>query len=158
MHALPFGEGFVDISMYVALAGPSKNTACMRSNNLHRIFRKIRLADFWRMCRLPIGLGSLGAGTRAGFPFFAAECLASKTGFWTRRLNMPTLLPGQLQAYSGPFLAGCPRRGEKSGKRPASLATHRAGRAYYIYVASQYARQGILAGNPTGVLADRSRL
>jgi len=47
----------VDIRMYVVLARPSKNAACMRPDNLHRIFRKLRLAVFWRMCRLPIGLG-----------------------------------------------------------------------------------------------------
>ncbi len=29
-HALSFGEGFVDISMYVALAGRSKNSACTK--------------------------------------------------------------------------------------------------------------------------------
>jgi hypothetical protein len=68
MRALSFGEGFVDISMYLALAGPSKNTACMRPNYLRCIFRKIRLAVFWQLCRLPIGLGSLRAGTRGCFP------------------------------------------------------------------------------------------
>jgi hypothetical protein len=147
---LSFGEGFVDISMYVALAGTSKNTACMNSDNLRRIFRKIRLANFWQLCRLPIGLGSLWRARGAGFPFFAAECLASKAGFWPLRLNKPTLPPGQLQAYSGPFLAGCRRQADKSGKRPASLATHRAGRAYYIYVARQYAKQGIFGRQPKG--------
>jgi hypothetical protein len=68
MHALSFREGFVDISMYVALVGPSKNTACMRPGHVHRIFRRFRLAVFWRICRLPIGLGSLWASTRGWFP------------------------------------------------------------------------------------------
>src|SRR5689334_20593119 len=55
-------EGFVDISMYVALNGRSKNGAGTRPDRLVRIFRKLRLAVFWRFCRLPIGRGSLWAG------------------------------------------------------------------------------------------------
>ena len=56
-RAPSFGEGFVDISMYVVLDIPSKNAAGMRPDNLRRIFRKLRLAVFGRICRLPIGLG-----------------------------------------------------------------------------------------------------
>src|SRR6476620_5577542 len=64
----PFGEGFVDISMYVVLARPSKNAAGREPDNLRRIFRELRLAVFGRMCRLPIGLGSLSACWRCRFP------------------------------------------------------------------------------------------
>ena len=56
----------------------------------------------------------------------------------------------QQRLYFRPFLAAGSAQPEKSGREPASLATHRAGRAYYIYVASQNAERGILAGNPKG--------
>jgi hypothetical protein len=61
-RAPSLGEGFVDISMYVVLNGRSKNAAGMRPDRLVRIFRKLRLAVFWRFCRLPIGRSSLLAG------------------------------------------------------------------------------------------------
>src|SRR5262252_8826293 len=42
-------KGFVDTSMYVALPRGSKNTACTQPDTVDRIFRKLRLAVFWRM-------------------------------------------------------------------------------------------------------------
>jgi hypothetical protein len=57
-------------------------------------------------------------------------------------------LPRRSWPISGLFLAGCPFRAGRLGREPGSLATHRAGRAYYSYVASHDAKQGILAGNP----------
>src|SRR5215208_3120922 len=154
MRALPFGEGFVDISMYVAHTVASKNTACMRPDLLRRIFRKIRLAVFCQFCRLPIGLGSLRAGTRGCFPILRCRMSGIENRIVAAAAGIMRLPASQSQAYSGLFLAGCPARADKSGKHPASLATHRAGRAYYIYVASHNARQGILAGDPNAVLAD----
>jgi hypothetical protein len=56
----------------------------------------------------------------------------------------------QLRPYFRPFLAAGSSQSDNSGREPASLATHRAGRAYYIYVASHDAKRGILAGNPKG--------
>ena len=136
--------------MYVALAGRSKITACMPCDNLHRIFRKLRLAVFGRMCRLPIGLASLRAGTRGWFPISRCRMSGIANGIMASAAGNPRLSLRQSQPYSGPFLAGYPLPAEKSGRLPGSLATHRAGRAYYIYVASQNTKQGILTGNPKG--------
>ena len=122
--------------MYVALAERSKITACMRCDNLHRIFRKLRLAVFGRMCRLPIGLGSLWAGRRGWFPILRYRMSGIASGIVTATAGVAPLSLRQSQQYSGPFLAGCPQSAEKSERQPRSLATHRAGRAYYIYVAS----------------------
>jgi len=52
--------------------------------------------------------------------------------------------------YFGPFWAAGSSQSDNSGRQPASLATHRAGRAYYIYVASHDAKRGILAGDKKG--------
>ena len=60
------------------------------------------------------------------------------------------LSPRQQRLYFRPFLAAGSSQSDNSGRQPASLATHRAGRAYYIYVASQIAKRGILTGNPKG--------
>jgi hypothetical protein len=58
------------------------------------------------------------------------------------------LLPHQSWPISGLFLARRPFHVGSLRRLPGSLATHRAGRAYYSYVASHDAKQGILAGNP----------
>ena len=56
----------------------------------------------------------------------------------------------QQRPYFRLFLAAGSSQSDNSGREPASLAIHRAGRAYYIYVASHDAKRGILAGNPKG--------
>ena len=158
MRAPPFGEGFVDISMYVVLDIPSKNAASLRPDNLRHIFRKLRLAVFGRICRLPIGLSSLWAHTRGWFPVL--RCRMSGIAGWFEVVAAGTamLSPRQQRPYFRPFLAVESSQSENSGREPASLATHRAGRAYYIYVASHDAKRGILAGNPKGGWADQSLL
>jgi hypothetical protein len=82
MRAVSFGEGFVDIRMYVVPDRPSKNAACMQPDNLRHIFRKLRLAVFERICRLPIGLGSLWARPRGWFPILRCKMsgIASRIG------------------------------------------------------------------------------
>src|SRR3954471_17325150 len=106
MHALPFGEGFVDISMYVALAGPSKNTACMRPSHLQRIFRRFRLAVFRRICRLPIGLGSLQARAKGWFPILQSRMSGIANRIVAAGAGVARLPQSRSQAYSGLFLAG----------------------------------------------------
>jgi hypothetical protein len=138
----------VDISMYVVLAGRSKNTAGMQPHNLRRIFRKLRLAVFWRICRLPIGLGSLRARTGAWFPILRRRMSGIASGILATTAGSAPLSPGQTQPYSGPFWAASPSQSDNSGRQPGALATHRTGRAYYIYVASQHAKRGISARNP----------
>ena len=64
----------------------------------------------------------------------------------------------QQRPYFRLFLAAGSSQSENSEREPASLATHRAGRAYYSYVASQIAEQGILAGNPLGSFGWSKRL
>src|SRR5712671_2812785 len=81
----PFGEGFVDISMYVVLARPSKNAAGREPDNLRRIFRELRLAVFGRMCRLPIGLGSLWTCSRGRFPILRCRMSGIVSGILGRR-------------------------------------------------------------------------
>jgi hypothetical protein len=46
----------------------------------------------------------------------------------------------QSRLYFGPFWAAGLSKLNNSGRQPESLATHRAGRAYYIYVASHDAK------------------
>ena len=150
MRAPPFGEGFVDISMYVVLYIPSKNAASLRPDNLRHIFRKLRLAVFERMCRLPIGLGSLWARARGWFPILRCRMSGIASGIVAVAAGTATLSPRQSKPYFGPFWAIGLSQSDNSGRQPASLATHRAGRAYYIYVASQNAKRGILTGNPKG--------
>jgi hypothetical protein len=146
----PFGEGFLDISMYVVPGRPSKNAACMQPDNLHRIFRKLRLAVFARMCRLPIGLDSLWACTRGWFPVLRCRMSGIASGIVAVAAGTAPLSSRQSRPYFRPFLAARSSQSDNSGRQPASLATHRAGRAYYIYVASQNAKRGILTGNPKG--------
>ena len=105
MRAPSFGEGFVDISMYVVLDLPSKNAACMRPDNLHRIFRKLRLAVFGRICRLPIGLGSLWACTRGWFPILACRMSGIANGIVAFAASTAPLSPRQSRPYFGPFWA-----------------------------------------------------
>ena len=136
--------------MYVALSRRSKIPACMRCDNLHHIFRKLRLAVFGRMCRLPIGLGSLWACTRSWIPIFACRMSGIENGIVVAAASTTPLSPRQSRPYFGPFWAASSLQSDNSGRQPASLATHRAGRAYYIYVASQNTKQGILTGNPKG--------
>src|SRR5436190_4152605 len=81
----PFGEGFVDISMYVVPDLPSKNAAGMQPDNLRRIFRELRLAVFGRMCRLPIGLGSLWTCWRGRFPILRCRMSGIANGIVGRR-------------------------------------------------------------------------
>ena len=150
MRAPPFGEGFVDISMYVGLDIPSKNAASLRPDNLRHIFRKLRLAVFGRICRLPIGLGSLSAGSRGRFPILRCRMSGISSGIVVAAASTAPLSPCQSKPYFGPFWAAGSSQSDNSGRQPASLATHRAGRAYYIYVASQIAKRGILTGNPKG--------
>jgi hypothetical protein len=151
----PFGEGFVDISMYVVLGRPSKNAACMLPDNVRRIFRKLRLAVFERLCRLPIGLGSLWARTRQRFPVLRCRMSGIANENVVIAAGNALLSLRQQRPYFRPFLAAGSSQSDNSGREPASLATHRAGRAYYIYVASQNAKRVILAGNPKGSF-DRS--
>jgi hypothetical protein len=146
----PFGEGFPDISMYVVQGRPSKNAACMQPDNLRRIFRKLRLAVFGRICRLPIGLGSLLARTRNWFPILRCRMSGIASRITAAAAGTAPLSPRQSQPDFGPFWAAGSSQSDNSGRQPASLATHRAGRAYYIYVASQNAKQGFLTGNPKG--------
>src|SRR5262245_46684076 len=136
--------------MYVVLHRPSKNAAGIRPVNLHRIIRKLRLAVFERMCRLPIGLSSLWASTRGRFPIFRCRMSGIEIGIVAAAAGSGPLSPRQLKPYFGPFWAAWTSLSDKSGRQPASLATHRAGRAYYIYVASHDAGHGILAGRPKG--------
>jgi hypothetical protein len=150
MRAPPFGEGFVDISMYVVLYIPSKNAASLRPDNLRHIFRKLGLAVFGRICRLPIGLGSLWACTRGWFPILRCRMSGISSGIVVVAASTAPPSPRQSRPYFGPFWAASSLQSDNSGRQPASLATHRAGRAYYIYVASQNAKQGILTGNPKG--------
>jgi hypothetical protein len=139
--------------MYVVLEIPSKNAACSRPDKLHRIFRKLRLAVFERMCRLPIGLSNLRVCRRSRFPIFRCRMSGIANGIVAAAAGSLPLLPRRSTPYFSPFWAGRPSDSDKSGRQPASLATHGAGRAYYIYVASHDAKHGILAGNPRGVLA-----
>src|SRR6476660_4749815 len=136
--------------MYVVLYGPSKNAACMQRDNLRRIFRKLRLAVFGRICRLPIGLGKLWTRRRHRFPVLTCRMSDVKNGIVAVVAGTTPLTRRQQWAYFRPFLAAGSSQSENSEREPASLATHRAGRAYYIYVASQNAERGILAGNPKG--------
>ena len=150
MRAPPFGEGFVDISMYVVLDLPSKNAASWRPDNLRHIFRKLRLAVFGRICRLPIGLGSLWARRRHWFPVLRCRMSGIANEIVVVGAGNALLSLRQQRPFFRPFLAAGSSQSDNSGREPASLATHRAGRAYYIYVASQNAKQGILTGNPKG--------
>jgi hypothetical protein len=150
MRARSFGEGFVDISMYVVLDRPSKNAACMLPDNLCRIFRELRLAVFERMCRLPIGLGSLRAHTSGWFPILRCRMSGIASGIVIVAAGAAQLSPRHSEPNFGPFWAAGPSYRNNSGRQPASLATHRAGRAYYIYVASRNAKWGFLAGKPKG--------
>jgi hypothetical protein len=150
MRAVSFGEGFVDISMYVVPGRPSKNAACMQPDYLRHIFRKLRLAVFERMCRLPIGLGSLWARSRGRFPILRCRMSGIASGIVATAAPTALLSPSQSQPYSGLILAGRPVGAGKSERESASIATRRAGRAYYIYVASRHAKCGISAGNPNG--------
>jgi hypothetical protein len=136
--------------MYVALTRRSKNTACMRCDNLHRIFRKLRLAVFGRMCRLPIGLGSLWARMRGWFPILRCRMSGVANGIAVATAGDAPLSLRQSRPYSGPFLAGCPQPAEKSERQPGPLATHRAGRAYYIYVASRKCQPRHFGWQPQG--------
>jgi hypothetical protein len=136
--------------MYVVLDIPSKNAACMQPDNLRRIFRKLRLAVFERMCRLPIGLGSLWAHARHWFPVLRCRMSGIANENVVIAAGNALLSLRQQWPYFRPFLAAGSSQSDNSGRQPASLATHRAGRAYYIYVASQNAKRGILAGNPKG--------
>ena len=124
----------------------------MRPDKLRHIFRKLRLAVFGRICRLPIGLGSLRAMHEGLVSHFAVPNVwHRKKGFWRQAAGTAPLVATISQwPYFGPFLAAWSSQPDNSGRQPESLATHRAGRAYYIYVASQNAKQGILAGNPKG--------
>ncbi len=150
MRAPPFGQGFVDISIYVVLEIPSKNAASMRPDKLCHIFRKLRLAVFGRICRLPIGLGSLWAHTRQWFPVLRCRMSGIADGIVAIAAGKARLSLRQHRPYFRPFLAVGSSQSDNSGREPASLATHRAGHAYYIYVASHDAKRGILAGNPKG--------
>lgn len=136
--------------MYVVPSRPSKNAACMQPDNLRRIFRKLRLAVFGRICRLPIGLGSLRARTRGRFPILRCRMSGFAKGIVAAVAGTAPLSLRQPWPNFGPFWVAGSSQSDNSGRQPASLATHRAGRAYYIYVASQNAKQGILAGNPKG--------
>jgi len=136
--------------MYVVPGRPSKNAACMQPDNLRRIFRKLRLAVFGRICRLPIGLGSLWAHTRGRFPILRCRMSGFAKGNVATEAGIAQLSLRQSRPYFGPFWAAGSSQSDNSGRQPASLATHRAGRAYYIYVASQNAKRGILTGNPKG--------
>ncbi len=158
MRTPSFGEGFVDISMYVVLDRPSKNAACMQPDYLHRIFRKLRLAVFERMCRLPIGLGSLWARTRGRFPILRCRMSGIARGIVAVAAGTAPLSPRQPRLYFGPFWAAGRSQRNNSARQPVSLATHRAGRAYYIYVASRNAKRGILAGNPKGEFWHANRI
>ena len=73
-----------------------------------------------------------------------------QNGFVVFAASTAPLSPRQSWPYLGPFWAVSSLQSDNSGRQPASLATHRAGRAYYIYVASQNDKQGILTGNPKG--------
>ena len=150
MRTPSFGEGFLAICMYVVLDTPSKNAACMQSDNLRWIFRKLRLAVFGRICRLPIGLGSLWARMRHGFPVLRCRMSGIAKGIVDGAVRSAPLSANQSRPNFGPFWAARSSQSDNSGKQPVSLATHRAGRAYYIYVASQNAKQGILTCNPKG--------
>ena len=91
-------------------------------------------------------------GTHEGLVsrFARAECLASQAGLWPPRLALRRCRHasrGHISAHFGPKVRS---QSDNSGRQPVSLATHRAGRAYYIYVASQNAEQGSLTGNPKG--------
>ena len=158
MRARSFGEGFVDISMYVALFIPSKNAAGTRPDKLRHIFRKLRLAVFWRMCRLPIGLRSLRAHRRGWFPVLRCRMSGIANEIVVVAAGNALLSLRQQRPYFRPFLAAGSSQSDNSGSEPASLATHRAGRAYYIYVASHDAKRGILAGNPLGSFGWSKRL
>ena len=136
--------------MYVVHDGPSKNAACIQPDNLRRIFRKLRLAVFGRICRLPIGLGSLRACTRGWIPILTCRMSGIENGIVVAAASTAPLSLRQSRPYFGQFLAAGSSQSDNSGRQPASLATHRAGRAYYIYVASQIAKRGILTGNPKG--------
>src|SRR3954466_13328849 len=73
-----------------------------------------------------------------------------------------TVSPGESQPYFGLFLAVRLWRSGNSERERGTLATHWAGRAYYIYVARQNAKSGILAVSPRGlwqadVLVTRNR-
>jgi hypothetical protein len=140
----------VAISMYVVQPRPSKNAACTQRDNLRRIFRKLRLAVFERMCRLPIGLGSLRAHMRGWFPILRCRMSGIASGIVAVAAGTAPLSLRQSRPYFGPFWAAASSQSDNSGREPASLATHRAGRAYYIYVASHDAKHGVLAGNPKG--------
>ena len=136
--------------MYVVLDGPSKNAACMQPDNLRRIFRKLRLAVFGRICRLPIGLGSLWARMRHRFPVLRCRMSGIANKKVVVAAGSALLSLRQQRPYFRPFLAAGSSQSDNSRREPASLAIHRAGRAYYIYVASHDAKRGILAGNPKG--------
>jgi hypothetical protein len=136
--------------MYVVLAGRSKKAACMRPDNLRLIFRKLRLAVFWRMCRLPIGLDSPWARARGWFPILRCRMSGIENGIVVAAASTGPPSSRQSRPYFGPFWAASSLQSDNSERQPASLATHRAGRAYYIYVASRHAKRGISAGNPKG--------
>ncbi len=71
--------------MYVVLARPSKNAAGREPDNLRHIFRELRLAVFGRMCRLPIGLGSLSTCWRGRFPILRCRMSGIVSGILGRR-------------------------------------------------------------------------
>jgi hypothetical protein len=110
-------EGFVDISLYVVLAGPSKNAACMRSDDLHGIFRKLRLAVFARLCRLPIGPGSLGVQCKGRFPILRCRMSGIANGFvvTTRRICTAVAVP--VEAIFQPVFGAQLGRSRYFGKR-----------------------------------------
>jgi hypothetical protein len=115
MPAPSFREGFVDISMYVVLARWSKNTACTRPDYLPRIFRKLRLADFGRMCRLPIGLGSLWARSRGWFPILRRKMSGIACGNVAAAAPNAMLSPRPVAAIFRPIFGRAAANGEKIG-------------------------------------------
>jgi hypothetical protein len=84
--------------MYVALVKGSKNTACIGRDNLDRIFRKLRLALFWRMCRLPIGPSSLWAGIGGLVSHFAVR------NVWPRKSGCGNRV-GEFAVVAAPVMA-----------------------------------------------------
>src|SRR4029078_10322754 len=115
--------------MYVVPGGPSKNAACMQPDNLRRIFRKLRLAVFGRICRLPIGLGRLWAHTGHWFPVLRCRMSGIANENVVVAAGNAQLSLRQQRLYFRPFLAAGSSQSDNSGSEAAALAIHRCARA-----------------------------
>ena len=151
MRAQPFRKGFVDISMYVVLDIPSKNAASLRPDNLRRIFRKLRLAVFGRICRLPIGLGSLWARTRSWFPILRCRMSGIESGIVAAAAGDAPAAARPVAGIFRPIFGRVPAASGQIGETPG-VASDPPGWTCVLYLRCKPKRQTRhFDGQPQGV-------